>query len=76
MRFEDFSRRDHLCSKGQTRFYYSDDHSAALIKVGKSWWATSNKDWESVGVVVDLEGTIGPCKSAKDAFKAFKKLAA
>lgn len=75
MKFEDFSRRDDLCRKGQSRVYFAND-IGVIVKVGKKWFASNDARHELIGVEPNdqlSQPTVGPLKSAKAAFEAFKE---
>lgn len=75
MKFQDFEKRDDLCHKGQSRLLCAKN-VGAIIKVGKNWYASHDPSWELVGIRPNhelLQPTVGPCKSAQDAYAAFAR---
>ena len=73
LHFSDFVRRDDLCKGEQSRVLYCSG-VGTLVKNKQGWYASNDTRLELIGVVPNAElcrPTLGPFKTAKDAFAAY-----
>jgi hypothetical protein len=75
MRFENFAKRNDLCCTGQSKLYRAQD-AGVIVKVGSKWFASNDIRYELIGIRPNedlVAPTVGPYRSAKEAFVAYKK---
>lgn len=74
--FKSFVRRDDLCCKGQSRVLQAVD-CGTILKHKTGWYATVDSRLHLIpGALGILQPTVGPYKTAYDAYEAFERASA